>query len=108
LLARRPPPEVVERVIIVREPVSSPITPPVGPIASTERAPTPSQSGRFSGLGQTAHDRMAEQVLRYGLDGLPRSPALSISWDDSEPRAVSSRQQLLDEIRKTLDPGDAS
>jgi hypothetical protein len=104
LLARRPPTEIVERVIVVREPAVPPIVPSVERIAS----PAPSRPGSFLGLGQTAHDRMAEQVLRYGLDGLPRSASVAVSWGDSEPRDVSSRQQLLDEIRKTLNLGDPS
>jgi hypothetical protein len=102
LLARRPSTEVVERVIVVREPTSSPILPPVERVAAS----APSQAGRFLGMGPTAHDRLAEQILRYGLDGLPRS--VSVSWGDPEPRPVSSRQQLLDELRKTLEPGDHS
>jgi hypothetical protein len=102
LLARRPSIEVVERIVVDREPASSPIVRPVERVAN----PAPSQAGNFLGMGQSAHDRLAEQILRYGLDGLPRPVSVSVSWGDPEPRAVSPRQQLLDEIRKTLDPGD--
>ncbi len=104
LLARRPSTEIVERVIVVREPADSPIAPSVERVTS----PAPSRPGSSLGLGRTAHERMAEQVLRYGLDGLPRPVSVSVSWGDPEPQPVSSRQQLLDEIRRTLEPGDAS
>jgi hypothetical protein len=106
LLARRPPPEVVERIVVVREPANLPIVPHDGRVVSSDQASVPIRPARSLGLGATAHERMTDQVLRYGLDGLPRS--VSVSRGGSEPRPLSPRQQLLEEIRNTLLSGDPS
>jgi hypothetical protein len=103
LLAHRPPltPNVVERVVVVREPVPAgpmPVRDPAGPPAAPLSEP--------AALGRTAYDRLALQVARYGLDALPPSPAAA--WDDPQPRLVPARQLLQEEIRETLEPGDPS
>lgn len=102
LLANRPAPQVVERIVVVRTappaPVLIPEKPHEAPVATVHR-PT-------FGPGQTAHDRLTWQVLRYGLDGLP-APVKS-AWTDREPRPESARQMLQDELRKILEPGDPS
>ncbi len=61
---------------------------------------------RSLSLGQTAYERLAAQVLRYGLDGLPASPTVASSA--SEPRPASSGQMLQEELHRLLDPGDHS
>ena len=102
LLARRPSPEVVERVVHVREPIA----PRPDPAEARDPRPVADPPGRLIGLGQTAHERMAGQVLRYGLDGLP-GPA-SGSWGDPGSPPVPTRRRLQEEVRNDLLPGDPS
>jgi hypothetical protein len=106
-LAHRPPPRIVERVVVVREPARPEVE------ASPERtvAPAPPASEAWSSgdvlaLWRTPYERLAEQVLRYGLDGLPAPPATA--WTGSEPQSSASRQLLQEEIHRVLDPGDHS
>ena len=102
LLALRPPPRVIERVVVLHEPTPMTVDSSVG--SAVSQAPSPTE-GLFS-LGQTARDRLASQVLRYGLDGLPASPATT--WSDSRRLPASSGQLLQEELRRILDPGDHS
>jgi hypothetical protein len=94
LLARRPPERVVERLVVVREPAPAAVSPAV---EVAEPPPSPSPE-----LGPGSRDRLAWQVLRYGLDGLP-APGPS-AGADREP----SRQSLREELGKVLDLGDPS
>ncbi len=102
LLARRPPPRIVEKVLIVREPV--PVVPPVE--QRVAEVPESFPIERALSLGQTAYERLTAQVLRYGLDGLPASPA--VASPASGPWPASSDQMLREELRRLLDPGDPS
>jgi hypothetical protein len=95
LLARRPDVRVVERLVVVREPAASPV-PTVEPIEARPSSPAP----RTVDLGPAPRDRLAWQVLRYGLDGLPASGP---SGSGDRP---SSRQSLREEIGKVLKLGD--
>jgi hypothetical protein len=107
LLAYRPAPRVVERVVVVREPASSPVEAfPARAIAATVTAPASSPSDGVLALGRTAYERLAEQVLRYGLDGLPARPATA--WTGSESQSAASRQTLEEELRRALELGDHS
>jgi len=107
LLAYRPPPRVVEKVIVVREPAGPGAeSPPERALVFVAPAPAPRLSGEPLALGRTAYERMAEQVLRYGLDGLPAPPATM--WTSSEPRSAASRHSLQEEVRRVLDLGDHS
>lgn len=99
LLAFRPSPRVVERWVVIREPAGS-------PPASRDPAPPVPPPGRDPGLGQTAHERLAGQVLRYGLDGLPGP--VSASWGGAGERPIPSRRRLQEELRNALLPGDPS
>lgn len=91
LLAYRPEPEVVYRAVAAREPAPAP--PPVVAAARVD-----------FGLGRTPHDRLAAQVLRYGLDGLsPPMPAAAAG-----PRPIGSRQLLLEELALDTPSGDPS
>jgi hypothetical protein len=108
LLARRPPPRVIERVVVVHEPAGT----RAGPTPPRADAPPP-RSPRESGVadvdfafGESSHARLAEQVLRYGLDGLPAAPAGS-RGAAGRP-AASSHELLLEELGKVLNPGDPS
>jgi hypothetical protein len=105
-LSQRPAPRIVERIVVVHEPVKSMIAPNPQPKPTEPRNPPPSSSGELFGLAQTPRERLVEQVLRYGLDGLP--PSLSTVGSPSEPAPVASHQLLKEELRKVLDPGDAS
>jgi hypothetical protein len=104
LLARRPPPRVVERVVVVHEPATAPVDPGAERAVAQAPASRPTESPRS--LGHTPYERLAGQVLRYGLDGLPASP--SAARTDSRPGPASSGQLLQEEIRRILDPGDPS
>jgi hypothetical protein len=92
LLARRPEVRVVERLVVVREPAAT--TPAV------VETPPPAIDPRPVDLGPGARDRLAWQVLRYGLDGLP-APVPSSGGD-----RTSSRRSLREEIGKDLELGD--
>jgi hypothetical protein len=104
LLAHRPPPQIVEKVVVVRETVPVPI------IASLQRSvaevPESLPIERALSLGQTAYERLAGQVLRYGLDGLPASP--TVASPASGPSPASSGQMLQEELLRLLEPGEHS
>lgn len=108
LLANRPAPGVVEKIVVVQAPVPAPV-PAIEPEKPREEppvpAPLPPANPQF-GPGRTAYDRLTWQVLRYGLDGLP-APVKS-AWRGHEPRIETSRQMLRDELRNLLEPGDPS
>lgn len=55
-------------------------------------------------LGATEHSRQVEQVIRYGLDGLPSTPRSS--WTSSDPASTSVGRLLQEELRRINDPGD--
>jgi hypothetical protein len=107
LLARRPHPQVVERVVVVREPAPTPL---VRHDDRTTAQSPPSQrlpaSERPSSLGSTASERLASQVLRYGLDGLPTPPSYAGSGPALWP--VPAHQLLQEELQEFLEPGGPS
>jgi hypothetical protein len=108
LLACRPVPRIVERIVVVRQPAPAPAAPTSGR-GTGDEAPAPATvvlAGTDPTLGRTARERLAGQVLRYGLDGLPAAP--SAGWADGEPSPRPSRQWLHEELHNTLDPGDPS
>ena len=98
MLARRPAPEVVERIVVVREPAIPPA------LAVPEPAPRP--TGLAFDFGSSPHDRLAGQILRYGLDGLP--PSGRPGRGEPVPIASASRRVLQEELRKALNLGDPS
>jgi hypothetical protein len=108
LLANRPAPGVVEKIVVVQVPVPAP-APLIEPEEPREEplvsAPSPPPYPPFE-PGRTAYDRLTWQVMRYGLDGLP-APVKS-AWTGHEPRIETSRQMLRDELRNLLEPGDPS
>lgn len=75
LLSRRP--VVVERVVVQAPPASAPLavvreepeTPAVEPVAAVDPAPY------SMSIPRTPAARLSWQIARYGLDGLPPSPA---------------------------------
>lgn len=99
LLALRPEGRVVERVVVVREPAEPPKVRPVAVAVAVEmEAP----AARPWEVGPGGRDRLAWQVLRYGLDGLPTSRASATSGPAPSMRA------LREEIGKVLELGDPS
>jgi hypothetical protein len=108
LLAHRPAPRTVERVVVVREAAKPQVEAPAPAraVADTPAAPVSRSSEGMLALGRTDYERLAEQVLRYGLDGLP-APAATV-WRTSEPKSAASRQSLQEELRRVLDLGDHS
>ncbi len=101
LTGRRPLPPTV---VVIREPAAPPIESRSEPAAIDEPIAPPIE--RYLSLGQTAYERLAAQVLRYGLDGLPASPAIGSSAAGSRPG--SAGQMLQEELRKLLEPGGPS
>ena len=103
LLAHRPAPRVVEKIVVVREPAA-----PIPEVGEVDRVPDPFPvlAEIDISLGRSARERMAAQVLRYGLDGLPAPP--TGRWSDAETAPIPSRQSLREQIRQDLDLGDPS
>jgi hypothetical protein len=104
LLAYRPPPRIVEKVVVVREPARALIVQPPEP--GVAEVPESLSIENSLSLGQTDYERLTAQVLRYGLDGLPASPM--VASPASGPWPASSGQMLQEELRKLLDPGNPS
>jgi hypothetical protein len=96
LLACRPGPTVVERVVLVHEP--APAAAPRSDIAATTEP--------LVGMEPTAYQRLTWQVSRYGLDGLPASPSVARQGAPTAP--PSARRLLIEELRNVLEPGDPS
>ncbi|HEX8203766.1 MAG TPA: hypothetical protein VF590_25035 [Isosphaeraceae bacterium] len=108
--ANRPPAEVVERIVLVPAPAVDPI-PAIASVPEPEPAPVvalaPPRADRGAGTGRTAYERLAGQVLRYGLDGLPPPlPAPEVPIAAVGP-AHSGRWLRL-EIESILNPGGPS
>ncbi|MFO0954801.1 MAG: hypothetical protein U0835_27295 [Isosphaeraceae bacterium] len=101
LLARGREPQVIERLVVVREPAA--------PAAETPLAvaPIPPPPDDALAFGATAHARLAGQVIRYGLDGLPPPAFPSRAEAEDQPRPLPTRQLLREELREALVPGDA-
>jgi hypothetical protein len=105
-LTRRPSQSrrVVERIAVVREPAPSALS------GSPEREISPSRDVELDqdpvSLGQTNYQRLAGQVLRYGLDGLPASPQGGLPSAERWPS--SSDRLSKDDISNLLNMGDPS
>lgn len=106
LLAYRPAPRVDERIVVVRESARVAPAPESGEVDQPPEPSSPVLAGDGPALGQSARERLAGQVLRYGLDGLPASP--SARWADADSYPSPSRPLLQEQLRKALDHGDAS
>jgi hypothetical protein len=106
LLVRWPPPQRVDRLIVARESAASIGPGPQNAMVAARPAGADGSTEASPGLGQTASERLAGQVLRYGLDGLPAAPPSG--WAATGAGSVTSRQLLREELQKIVDPGDAS
>jgi len=101
LLATRPSPRVVERIVVVREAAPAPAVVQLP-------APPPTPRPTESGLGLTERDRLAGRLIRFGLDGLASPRPGGSDGPGPEPWRASSRRLLQDELRQSLSPGDPS
>jgi hypothetical protein len=120
LLSSRPAIRYVDRVVVVREPASSPAPAPSPvPIAGPEPEPEPKLAGNFLEARlpfvtltrvETDYERLRARVLKYGLDGLPEPPALAANPGTySAVRPDESAAALLrSEVDAILKPGDPS
>ncbi len=104
LLAIRPAPQVIERIVVIKEPAKPPVE-PLPEIPEIPR-PVPPSTESLLGFDPGDHDRLAGQLIRYGLDGLPTSN--SPARGESAPIPITSRLLLQQELNKVLDPGDSS
>lgn len=105
LLANRDAPGVVERIVVVREPIPTPPALPEKVAAIPPRAVI----GPQTVPALTAHDRAVDLIVRYGLDGLPASPRSA--FQTSGPASVEGfnpRSILEEESLETREPGDPS
>jgi hypothetical protein len=122
LLARRPAPMVVEKIVVVREPAeASPARdhaqapPPVVVVSSRDVEPQGTDPGSLAFLGGAAasdHQRLEALILRFGLDAFPEPvPRPSANGGPANPPESSSSTAgaLRDiELEKLLNPGGHS
>lgn len=111
MLAQRPTTQIIEKVVVVRDPAVSPVfaVPDSAPERTVGQPPKPPTFRTFDdsrSFGQTPYDRLTSQVFRYGLDGLPVSP--SFRGSTFEPLSPPTRQLLQEELQRILEPGDPS
>ncbi len=109
LLAHRPVPRVVERLVIVREPATPTASQPDPVVILRENPPSPSPESEPSRPMASDALRLRRQVLRFGIDGLPEPPHLISQAAEGvgPPGATSESNGLLrrSEYQKFLNPG---
>ncbi|MFO0957756.1 MAG: hypothetical protein U0800_09905 [Isosphaeraceae bacterium] len=96
MLALRPTPREVERLVLIREPSPDPTPSEVRPEDPVPR-PYPSWP-----VTESPRGRLQRQILRYGLDGLPPTPIGSAA--DSRPEATIG-SLLRSELDALKNPG---
>jgi hypothetical protein len=127
LMAVRPAPRVVERLVVVREPSGTPSSGSVAAQFARPAAPLVPASGRLlsdrpdgpsdadlSTRWVTVADshRLHGNAPRFGLDGPPKPPRPDVNADGQtgstgrSPASVGALRRL--ELEKWLDPGDRS
>ena len=116
LLAHRPGPRIVDRVVVVREPAGTrlddlpaPDEPaPVVILHQSPEPPRPRPEPAWPGGSDMA--RLRRRVLQLGLDGLPESPPLAIrpATGDQTFRPDSAGDLLRSEIARLLNLGEPS
>ncbi len=104
LLARRPTPEVVVRTVVVREPALPQRE--AAPTRVVDAEPVVPLPPAPSFAPMTARDRLNDQILRFGLDGLP-APTPNAAPVNRLP-LLSGRDLLRQELRSALFSGDHS
>lgn len=103
-LASGRPTRIVERVVVVHAPAPHPSATPAPSPAPSHR---PASLGPSRSLGSTPTERLASQLLRYGLDGLP-SPMIRAAGPLSDGPVPSAHQWLQAELHQLLEPGGPS
>ncbi len=106
LLAIPPSPEIVIRTVVDNVPAPAPPNPEAPrtqAVADEPVAPRP-LAPRFEAM--TVRDRLNDQILGYGLDGVP-TPARNVGPDNRLP-VLTGRDLLRQELRSALFPGDRS
>ncbi|SIO66911.1 hypothetical protein SAMN05444166_8269 [Singulisphaera sp. GP187] len=107
LLAHRPAPQIIEKVIVVRDREPVVRDAPTDPVVT--QAPAAIRGfGAAPSFGSTAYERLTSQVFRYGLDGLPTPPSTRANLDAHKPSPPLTRQLWQEELLKTLEPGAPS
>jgi len=104
MLAPRPPPQIIERIVVIREPTST--KPKPSPIKVAVADPVLSTPTPPNGQGWAARTRLTDQLLRQGLEGLPDSTP-SVGSNNRLP-LLSGRDLLRQELRSALFSGDRS
>ncbi len=112
LLAIRPEPRVVERLVIVREPPAPPADGPGPVVILRENPPVPSPDSEPSWPSASDPLRLRRQVLRFGLDALPEPPPL-LTHSDVSNRASGATSEFTGILRRRdyqqfLNPGGPS
>jgi hypothetical protein len=114
-LAVGPAPPVIERIVVVREPAPVSTTTIPAPALVTilsQALPTHDVPSQPSWAGLSDHQRLLEQVIRFGLDALPeRPPLLSRSDGESDSNDTSFEPAgavRRHELEKLLSPGGPS
>ena len=102
LLAHRAPPEVVERLVVVRE-LAPPVVPPDPPVTVEPDPPVVSPPPLVE---RSSRSQRVDQIARYGLDGWAEPQPIL----DATPRLplLSGRDLFRQEIRDSLSLGDSS
>lgn len=99
LLATRPEPRVVERLVIVREPAPPPAAQPDPVVILRENPPIPSPAPEPSWPMASDALRLRRQVLLFGLDGLPEPPPL-LTHSDAGARPPDTRSESPGILRR--------
>jgi hypothetical protein len=105
LLVKRGAPAEPPPVVAVQQTVESPKSSDALP-ASTEEHITAQSPEPYLTSADSLRGRLAAQVLRYGLDGLPKS--VPADWGESSRSILQSHGALPDDLRKELEMGGPS
>jgi len=119
VLAVRPGPRVIERIVVVRESAPASLTSPASDAAVPHLAPASALSDTRSSERHSLEDawpaasdyqRIQDLVLRLGLDALPERTSPLVSRVDSTPDPVetavpSAGHMRRLELEKLLNPG---
>jgi len=123
LLALRPAPRVIERLVVVREPAPAPSS--TRPSPSSDRSPTDpvpvvllsqaaasSEASAPSSWASPDSRRLEDLVLRFGLDAFPEparwlsEPGASLEPLETSPASAGALRRI--ELERVLNPGDRS
>lgn len=118
LLAVRPEPRVIERLVVIHEPAPAPIEPAPSMAQDSEKLAPVVILRQSSGEErhtlnadlpwplEPSYAQLRNRVLRFGIDALPEPPPLAMKSPLEDP--VPSRRLLRSEIERILNPGEPS